>query len=160
MFRLCSDFQDNVQNIQKTFRICSDTVQNVQTFWFCLCVTPLSAIFQLYYGDQFEWWRKPEYPDRTTNPGQATGELYHLRLRVDCTFLVIYKAGREPTRIGDRLVLVVRFNALTLWANRDPTMFRFCSDNVQNVQNLFRIFSQCSECSESVQNFQSMFRIW
>ena len=26
-----------------------------------------------------------------------TGKLYHLRLRVECTFFVIYKAGREPT---------------------------------------------------------------
>jgi hypothetical protein len=25
----------------------------------------------------------------------ATGKLYHLRLRVECTLFVIYKAGRE-----------------------------------------------------------------
>ena len=25
-----------------------------------------------------------------------TGKLYHLRLRVECTLSVIYKAGREP----------------------------------------------------------------
>ena len=36
-------------------------------------------------------------PERTTDHGDATGELYHLRLRVECTFFVIYKAGREPT---------------------------------------------------------------
>jgi hypothetical protein len=29
--------------------------------------------------------------------GQATGKLYHLRLLVECTFLIIYKAGSEPT---------------------------------------------------------------
>jgi len=26
-----------------------------------------------------------EYPERTTDPGQATGKLYHLRLRIECT---------------------------------------------------------------------------
>jgi len=53
-------------------------------FW---CLMPLSAILQLYHGNQFYWWRKPEYPERTSDPGQATGKLYHLRLRVECTLL-------------------------------------------------------------------------
>ena len=51
-------------------------------FW---CLTPLSAIFQLYHGDQFEWWKRPEYPERTTNHGQATGKLCHLQMRDECT---------------------------------------------------------------------------
>jgi hypothetical protein len=41
-------------------------------FW---SLTPLSAIFQLYHGDQFQWWKNPEYPERTTDHGQATGKL-------------------------------------------------------------------------------------
>ena len=52
------------------------------------CLTPLSIIFQLYHGDQFQWW-KPEYPERTTDPGQATGKLYHLQVRVECILFVI-----------------------------------------------------------------------
>ena len=46
-------------------------------------LTPLSAIFQLYHGDQFLWWKKAEYSERTTHHGQATGKLFHLRLRVE-----------------------------------------------------------------------------
>jgi hypothetical protein len=34
---------------------------------------------------------------REPDPGQATGKLDHLRLRVECTLVLIYKAGREPT---------------------------------------------------------------
>ena len=53
--------------------------------FYLLCLTPLSAIFQLYHGDQFWWWKKPEYPKRTTDHEQAIGKLYRLRLLVECT---------------------------------------------------------------------------
>jgi hypothetical protein len=43
------------------------------------------AKIRISHGDQFQWWRKAEYPERTIDPGQATGQLYHLRLRVQCT---------------------------------------------------------------------------
>jgi hypothetical protein len=37
-----------------------------------------------------------EYPERTTDHGQATGKLYHLRLRVECT-LFCYLQCRART---------------------------------------------------------------
>jgi hypothetical protein len=41
--------------------------------------------------------KEAEYPERTTDHEQATGQLYHLRLRVECTLFVISKAMRQPT---------------------------------------------------------------
>jgi len=48
---------------------------------------------------------RTEYPERTTDHGQATGKLYHLRLPVECTLFVIYMnlimLGNPTTQLID-----------------------------------------------------------
>jgi hypothetical protein len=40
----------------------------------------LNGTFNNISGGQCYWWRKPEYPEKTTDWSQVTDKLYHIML--------------------------------------------------------------------------------
>jgi hypothetical protein len=66
----------------------------------CLCcLMSISTIFQLYYGGQFYWWKKPEYREKTTDLTHVKLTNFHIILhRVHCkaTLYLLLKFPVSP----------------------------------------------------------------
>ena len=65
------------------------------------CLTSLSTIFQLYRGRHFYWWRKPEFPEKTTDVSKVTDKRYHIKYTspwAGFEFTTFVKIGTYCTR--------------------------------------------------------------
>ena len=97
------------------------------------CLTPCSTIFQLYRGDQFYCWKKPEYSQKTTDLSLVTTKLYHImwyRAQALMAYVVV-----NPTTIRSRprrsryivrnAVLSIQINIWMLQGNGQFDQIRF-----------------------------------